>query len=201
MKILALNAGSRSHRAQLFAFDGIPSLEPPRAAWDAADESATGRFAELLETYRGEPPDAVVHRFVHPGPELAERIAFRVDDEARSLIERSDLAPAHNPLALDGLRAASDRFAGAVQIGISDIASGPMHPRSLPPIRYHMPGANASAFVVTDFTGSASATRSSAMRGSAAATIRRGESCRSTSAAAARSSPGAVGSLSIRRWV
>jgi hypothetical protein len=128
MKILALNAGSRSHRAQLFAFDGIPSLEPPRAAWDAADESATGRFAELLETYRGEPPDAVVHRFVHPGPELAERIAFRVDDEARSLIERSDLAPAHNPLALDGLRAASDRFAGAVQIGISDIALGPDAP-------------------------------------------------------------------------
>lgn len=128
MKILALNAGSRSHRAQLFAFDGIPSLEQPRAAWDAADESATGRFAELLETYRGEPPDAVVHRFVHPGPELAERIAFRVDDEARSLIERSDLAPAHNPLALDGLRAASDRFAGAVQIGISDIALGPDAP-------------------------------------------------------------------------
>jgi acetate kinase len=125
MRILALNAGSRSHKAQLFELDGdAPPLEPPRTAWEAADESAAGSFAKLLERYQGEPPDAVAHRFVHPGPELAEQIAFRVDAAARALIERSDLAPAHNPLALEGLRAASQRFDAAEQIGISDVALG-----------------------------------------------------------------------------
>jgi len=124
VRILALNAGSRSHRAQLFAFDGAPPLEPPRTLWDAADESADGSFAKLLDPYRGDPPEVVVHRFVHPGPELASRIAFQLDDAARTLVERSDLAPSHNPLALEGLRAASERFGGAAQIGISDVALG-----------------------------------------------------------------------------
>jgi acetate kinase len=128
MRLLALNAGSRSHIAKLFAFDGVPPLEPPNPEWEGADESAAERFAKLLARYASAPPDAVVHRFVHPGPELAERIAFRIDDEIRSLIERSDLAPSHNPLALEGLRAAESRFPAAIQIGISDVVLRPDAP-------------------------------------------------------------------------
>jgi acetate kinase len=124
MRLLALNAGSRSHIAKLFAFEGTPPLEPPKPEWEGEDESAEGRFATLLEDFPGDPPDVVVHRFVHPGPELAERIAFRIDAGVRELIERSDLAPSHNPLALEGLQAASTRFAGAAQIGISDVVLG-----------------------------------------------------------------------------
>jgi acetate kinase len=128
MRLLALNVGSRSHIAKLFAFDGVPPLEPPKPQWEGTDESADERFAKLLAKYDGTPPDAVVHRFVHPGLELADRIAFRIDDRTRSFIERSDLAPSHNPLALEGLRAAESRFRDAVQIGISDIVLGPDPP-------------------------------------------------------------------------
>ena len=118
--MLALNAGSRSHIAKLYAFDGVPGLEPPKPDWDGADESAEGSFAKLLRTYAGDAPDAVLHRFVHPGPELANDIAFRIDERARTLLANSDLAPSHNPLALEGLDAASERFPDALQIGVSD---------------------------------------------------------------------------------
>jgi acetate kinase len=128
MKILALNAGSRSHKAQLFAFEGTPALEPLQPVWEAADESAGGSFAALLAAYHGDAPDVIAHRFVHPGPELAEHIAFRLDEAARAAIERSDLAPSHNPLALEGLGAAVERFPQAVNVGISDVALGPGAP-------------------------------------------------------------------------
>jgi len=128
VRILALNAGSRSHKAQLFSFDGIPPLEPPKPEWETSDESSDGSFTKLLARYCSDPPDVVSHRFVHPGPELADRIAFRIDDRVHAFIERSDLAPSHNPLALEGLGAATERFHEAVQIGISDIALGPDAP-------------------------------------------------------------------------
>ena len=121
MRMLALNAGSRSHIAKLYDFDEPATLEPPRPAWDASDESAGGSFERLLGTFIDESPDAVVHRFVHPGPELANEIAFDIDDRARALLKASDLAPSHNPLALEGLEAATKRFPNAQQIGISDV--------------------------------------------------------------------------------
>lgn len=123
MRVLALNAGSSSHRAQMFATTEPLPLEPPEPAWQAEVESRSVTFDELLAKAPPELPDIVAHRVVHPGLDPSVRFDERIDDRMRAIIRAArEFAPQHNDLALEGIEAALRRFPQAVQIAVFDRA-------------------------------------------------------------------------------
>ncbi len=132
MRVLTLNAGSRSHKALLFEVAAEAPLDPPPPLWEAAVEAGSEDFGDLLARYTGAPPDAIGHRVVHPGPALAGRISARIDDAVLQSIESAiPLASAHNPLALEGIAAARKRFGDAIaQVAVFDTALGPDAPET-----------------------------------------------------------------------
>jgi acetate kinase len=87
MRVLVLNAGSSSIKLSRIGPDGETT------GFDDLDEALASR------------PDAVAHRVVHGGPRL--RAATVIDDEVEAELERLiELAPLHQPPALDGIRRA-----------------------------------------------------------------------------------------------
>lgn len=125
-RILALNAGSRSHIARLFEVSDHVPFEPPAPVWDASVESASASFDDLLRNYPGEPPDAAGHRVVHPGAACLLERSVCIDDAVRASIESAvPLAPGHNPLALEGIAAVTRRFGAALpQVAVFDTLLG-----------------------------------------------------------------------------
>lgn len=116
MRVLVLNAGSRTTKASLVS-DGVtlgrsdaPTLDDPRAL--------EGLLADLGQDLR---PDAVAHRFVHGGtrftaPVLADQ---GVVDALDDLVA---LAPLHQPPALHALAAARTRFPDVPHVCCFDTA-------------------------------------------------------------------------------
>jgi acetate kinase len=98
MRILAVNAGSTSVKVSLI--DGPETL----AQWGSLDEALAA----------GPAPDAIGHRVVHGGPRTG---AVVVDDqvlaELRDLVE---LAPLHQPPALDAMDRCRREFSGTSQV-------------------------------------------------------------------------------------
>jgi len=126
MRVLTLNAGSRSHKAMLYAVDEPAPLDPPDALWERSVEAGHEDFGDLLDRFDGEPPDAIGHRVVHPGPVYAGRASARIDDDVIAAIEAAvPLASSHNPLALEGIAAARKRFGdGVPHVAAFDTALG-----------------------------------------------------------------------------
>ena len=124
MNVLTLNAGSRSHSAKLYAVEDAPPLDPPEPLWHAEIEAGRETFADLLARYDGEPPAVAGHRVVHPGPGLATRLAAVIDPDVHAAIEAAvPLAPAHNPLALEGIAAVRARYGERVpNVAVFDTA-------------------------------------------------------------------------------
>jgi len=116
VRILVLNAGSRTTKASLIA-DGRTVT---RADGPALDDAAA--LEELLGALGDDPrPDAVAHRFVHGGTRF--RTPVIVDDTVvESLDDLVALAPLHQPPALAALRAARARFPGIPHVACFDTA-------------------------------------------------------------------------------
>lgn len=156
MQILVLNAGSSSLKFAVYdsvgeglslgmtgAVSGLPDrpqfrvrdaegatlaeTEWPKAA-GALDE-ALGRTLDWLAGEGGvSGPAAIGHRIVHGG--LAFDAPVRLEAETlRRLEALSPLAPLHQPFNLAAVRAAQDRFPGAVQVGCFDTAFHAGQPR------------------------------------------------------------------------
>jgi len=139
MLVAVLNAGSATAKAALVEVDG----EQTRVAWrgtrslDNGGNAATA-FAELLQEpgIRGQPVEAVGHRVVHGGTRFGEPV--RIDEAVEQAIATlSTLAPLHNPLALEGVRAAREQFPGRPMVAVFDTA---FHARREPEsLRYPLP--------------------------------------------------------------
>ena len=103
MRILTVNAGSTSLKLEVIV-DGRRTLTP----------------ASLADALDGERPDAIAHRVVHGG---RSRDAVVVDDAVlRELTELVQLAPLHQPPALDALKVCRERLPSAPNVACFDTA-------------------------------------------------------------------------------
>jgi len=124
MLVAVLNAGSATAKAALVEVDGDTTSvwwrESRRLDPDGGAETA---FVELLGDpgIRAREVDAVGHRVVHGGTRFSEpvRIEKPVEEAIASL---AALAPLHNPLALQGLRAAQTHFPDRPMVAVFDTA-------------------------------------------------------------------------------
>ncbi len=152
MSILVLNAGSSSLKFGLFDAEAGRALasggidwaggdrqhaqltlcvepdRPLRATVSAPDDQTAARLAigrlEEAAAGRAEPLAAIEvvgHRVVHGGAEFAGSV--RIDARVKAGIARlAELAPLHNPPALEAIRAAEAALPGAVQVAVFDTA-------------------------------------------------------------------------------
>jgi acetate kinase len=156
MQILVLNAGSSSLKFAVYdsvgeglslgmtgAVSGLPDRPQFRVRdaegatlaeteWPKAAGALDEALARTLDWLAGEGgvsgPAAIGHRIVHGG--LAFDAPVRLEAETlRRLEALSPLAPLHQPFNLAAVRAAQDRFPGAVQVGCFDTAFHAGQPR------------------------------------------------------------------------
>jgi acetate kinase len=113
MRVLVVNAGSSSLKLRLLGpgdeVEAAPDVEPGDAG---ALEAAVAGMAE---------PDAVGHRVVHGGARFREPVVVD-DDVVAALRELADLAPLHQPLALDGIAAVGRALPGVPAVACFDTA-------------------------------------------------------------------------------
>jgi hypothetical protein len=163
MRIAALNAGGRSHRAQLCDVDAerAKRLEPVAPIWQMEVESASVRFHDIIADIPR--PDAAVHRVVHGGLRRDLDRDALVDEHAIAAITAAvEFASAHNALALEGIDAITQRFGESVRQvemldslrsdapAVATLLSGPQMWR----VKYGMPLISTSATAVRFCSGS-----------------------------------------------
>jgi acetate kinase len=136
-RVLVLNAGSSSLKASIVE----PGLREPLAtaavdwgsdATKAADRRKTVAVAiERLTATAGAAakPDAVGHRVVHGGLRFREPIVME-DAVLAALDELSEMAPLHNPVAVDTIRAARDLLPRIPHVAVFDTAFHATLPRA-----------------------------------------------------------------------
>ena len=147
MNVLVFNCGSSSLKYRLIAMPderelsggeaqriGPPTAKPSCLVLQRqAGEKETrvvpmrNHAQALLEVVRelqatpGAMPDVIGHRLVNGGPTITER--SQVDDDVFAELRRQqDLAPIHNPPAIDTIEACRTAFPGLPQVVISDTA-------------------------------------------------------------------------------
>ncbi|WP_434995626.1 acetate/propionate family kinase [Arthrobacter sp. Ld5] len=125
MIILVINSGSSSLKYQVREGDDvlaeglverIGEAEVPdhAAALDRVD-------GEVSAALGGRAIDAVGHRVVHGGERFSEPVL--IDNEITRAIERlNPLAPLHNPAAVTGIRAITDKWPDMPQVAVFDTA-------------------------------------------------------------------------------
>jgi acetate kinase len=120
MIVLTLNSGSSSIRLAAYDTAGAPSrLASERCCGDRIEPHSTlGAFLAKLRSR----PDAVAHRVVHGGTRFIR--PTRIDSSVFSAIaELSELAPLHNPKALEWIDAARELCRpGVAQVAAFDTA-------------------------------------------------------------------------------
>ncbi len=124
MPVLVFNAGSSSLKFALFsgegrepAASGTIDLERDAIEFPAAVQSALERLAPDLA-----PParlDGVGHRIVHGGERFQEPVLFD-DALERELASIAEIAPLHNPRALEVLKAARGFLPDAPHVAVFD---------------------------------------------------------------------------------
>lgn len=142
MRVLVLNAGSSSLKAS--AIERGETLLRTSISWGAGATRAADRssgLAAVLETMEraGVPPgslDAVGHRIVHGGHAFTAPIV--IDDAALGALDAlGDLAPLHNAIAIEMVRAARDALPDLPNVGCFDTAFHATLPASA--ARYAVP--------------------------------------------------------------
>ncbi|MGE5276078.1 MAG: acetate/propionate family kinase [Acidobacteriota bacterium] len=117
MAILVLNAGSATLKYGLFETGTTEATA--RGTIEGTDLRAS--LGEALAAAAGQRIEAVGHRVVHGGTEF--RSSVRIDRTVRAALERlRELAPLHNPPALQGIAAAEEALPGTPQIAVFDTA-------------------------------------------------------------------------------
>jgi len=134
-RVLILNAGSSSLKASLIEASADPGAAPrrqPLAAatveWGSDATRCTDRRATLAAAIdrlrreaEGATVDAVGHRIVHGGERFRE--AALIDDQVlAALDEVSHLAPLHNPVGVDTIRAAREVVPDVPHVAAFDTA-------------------------------------------------------------------------------
>lgn len=121
MHILVLNVGSRSLRLRLVDND---AGDAGVVATKDFDESGPGQVADLLDSFLSSLPasvDATAHRVVHGGAHFTSPVV--VDAKVRAALgDLDDLAPLHNPPALEGIDAAVRLLPQAPAVACFDTA-------------------------------------------------------------------------------
>ncbi len=119
-RVLILNTGSSSVKWSILDATTGNVLEGGNRTWQTFDP---GRHAAELQTILAPMAniDAVGHRVVHGGARFTD--AVLIDDTVRAAIQDLvDLAPLHNPAALNGIDAAQAVLHGVPQIAAFDTA-------------------------------------------------------------------------------
>ena len=118
MSILVLNAGSSSLKFALFDDRAEKEMDHGQVDWHK-DADRTAAIAQGI----GHHADVriVGHRVVHGGTKFRQAIVID-ENVSRELAKLSELAPLHNPPALDGIAAAQRAFPQARQIAMFDTA-------------------------------------------------------------------------------
>lgn len=119
-RVLIVNAGSSSLKWDVLDGASEASLRQDAASWEASPGG--GHADELAAALRVVPSiDAVGHRVVRGGARF--RSAVRVDRAVRdAIVELVDLAPLHNPAAVAGIDAATQRFPDVPEVAAFDTA-------------------------------------------------------------------------------
>ena len=144
MRVLVLNAGSSTLKASVLDGDSRDALFTTTLDWGADATRAAGRlddFETLLEqlVVEGIPVgsiEAVGHRVVHGGTRFTAPVM--VDDDVLAALDAlADLAPLHNPVAVETIRAALAALTGVPEVAAFDTA---FHATLPPPaFRYPLP--------------------------------------------------------------
>ena len=144
MRVLVLNAGSSTLKASVLDGDGRDPLFATTLEWGADATRASGRLEDigaLLErlVVEGIPVgsiEAVGHRVVHGGTRFTAPVA--VDDDVLAALDGlADLAPLHNPVAVETIRASLAALPGVAEVAAFDTA---FHATLPPPaFRYPLP--------------------------------------------------------------
>jgi acetate kinase len=129
VRILVLNAGSSTLKASIIDHPRHEPVFATTLSWGADATRATGRtddLERLLEqlVVEGVPIgsiDAVGHRVVHGGSRFTQPVVVD-DDVLAALDEVGALAPLHNPVAVDTLRAAVALLPDVAHVAAFDTA-------------------------------------------------------------------------------
>lgn len=129
MRVLVLNAGSSTLKASVLDGDGREPLYTTTLDWGADASRASSRAADfeaLLErlVVEGIPVgsiEAVGHRVVHGGTAFTAPVMID-DDVLVALDGLADLAPLHNPVAVETIRAALEALPGVPEVAAFDTA-------------------------------------------------------------------------------
>ena len=145
-RVLVLNAGSSTLKASVLDVDPTLPLQPldPVATssepWgsDATRADRTGGLASMLERLGRPVVEAVGHRVVHGGERFVAPVV--VDDAVVGALDAlSPLAPLHNPVAVETLRAARTVLVGVPHVAVFDTAYHATLREEQ--VRYPVPGA------------------------------------------------------------
>ena len=123
MNVLVLNTGSSTVKYSLLESDSEQTLLEDQLDWAGADPSSALAqvLTELAERLRGTTVAAVGHRVVHGG--AAHTRSERVTDALlNSLSGLAELAPLHNPLNVEGMRAARKAWPDVPHVAVFDTA-------------------------------------------------------------------------------
>jgi acetate kinase len=141
VRILVLNAGSSTLKASILDTPGREAHVDRTVEWrpDASVEEREAAVRDVLEaaTVAGIPAgsiEGVGHRVVHGGTQFTEPVLADAS-VADAVAALGDLAPLHNPLAADTLRAALHALPDVPHVAVFDTA---FH-ASLPEAAYRYP--------------------------------------------------------------
>ncbi len=146
MRVLVLNAGSSTLKASVLDGERREPLFETTIEWGADASRSAGRegdLGRLLErlVVDGVPLgsiEAVGHRVVHGGTRFTEPVLLDAGTVAE-LETLNDLAPLHNPVAVETIRAAMAALPNASHVASFDTAfHAPLTP---PAYRYPLPDA------------------------------------------------------------
>src|SRR4051794_23610526 len=123
-RVLVINAGSSSLKISAIEVGTREPLASAQADWGADAARATDRDSALRTALAGLPDidfDAVAHRVVHGGTRF--RTPVLVDDATLAELDAlSELAPLHNPLATEMIRAQRSLLPRLPSVAVFDTA-------------------------------------------------------------------------------
>ncbi len=123
MSLLILNAGSSNLKWCLFDDDARADRASGQMDWPADRRRTAEEILKAVESQHpnADPVRAVGHRVVHGGEEFHDSI--RIDNAVKAAIARlAELAPLHNPAALEGIEVAEAALPGVPQVAVFDTA-------------------------------------------------------------------------------
>lgn len=131
MAVLVLNTGSSTVKYELIDVGSGERLRKGLAERIGENGDHAAALKSVVQALGDLTPEAVGHRVVHGGTRF--RAPVLIDEQVMAAIEElSPLAPLHNPINLDGIRAAQEAFPGVPQVAVFDTA---FH-HTLPPEAY-----------------------------------------------------------------